>query len=83
MTLEEAKALLSQCHRDRCVDHSFGDEEVSWFDGRGNYVAEGYFSSTHPENKRVTIFSRASFKGDVANELRLLGSLRNYSRNDG
>lgn len=98
MTFEEAKALLSTLHRDRCVDHTFGDEEVSWHDTtidpelHGNLVAAGYFSSARGTSG-ITIYSGktddrgvmialASFEGAEAKALHACYETTHTTRND-
>lgn len=78
MTLEEAKALLSQCNRNELRDHAFGDVEVLWF--KGVLIATGYFNR---DSSTVHIIEQdQTFSGDEASELICLGTLTKLSRND-
>jgi hypothetical protein len=80
MQLAEAKAYLTNCVREELRDHAFGDAEISWFDGEGKFVADGYFGNS---GSHVTLLDKgATFVGDDAQALRGVGKLRSVQRND-
>ncbi len=68
-TLEEAKALLSQCdlHEDDVDDGEFGiSKNFNWFDDAGVQVAEGWF---HPGGARDIDVLGTQFNNEQAEEL--------------
>ena len=81
MTLEKAKALLSNSFRSELRDHFFGDREITWSDEHGEDVATGYAGGNTAE-VHIGGSGEGLFVDAEARSLMGLGKVKEISRND-
>jgi hypothetical protein len=82
LPIEVARGILASSQRSELVDRAFGDKEVYWC--RGNVdVAEGYFGRQASVGFAGTAeYAPTTFRDDLAQSLRGLGTLTKVWRND-
>jgi hypothetical protein len=84
MDLNEAIKILSEAKRYELRDNSFGDREVSWTKNT-RLVATGYFgdkTQTVSLIDHITQQPLATFEGEIAKSLVVLGTDVTIERND-
>lgn len=79
MNFEEARCVLSYCHKETLSDLSFDDAEVYWtFLGNSDEIASGYFGQSGNE---VVLFDGSIFTGEEAQLLRSVCDSASYTWN--